>query len=113
MTFNEVRFCARSFPETVEEPHFHYASFRIRGKIFATAPPGGEYLYVFVSDEDREMALDAQPDFLENLVWGKRVVGLRVTLPGAKSEVVHKLLRQAWSRKAPKKLVALFNVLPV
>lgn len=106
MTLNEVRRMALSLPEATEEPHFHYTSFRIRGKIFATAPPDGEYLHVFVADRQRDAALASEPDFLEELRWGRQVKGLRVLLPAARPDVVGKLLAQAWSAKAPKRLLA-------
>lgn len=106
MTIAQVRRFALSLPETTEEPHFLYTSFRVRGKIFATAPPGGEYLHVFVSEPVRNRSLIAEPDFLEELRWGKKVAGLRVLLTAAKVNVVHALLREAWSGKAPKRLVA-------
>jgi hypothetical protein len=104
MTLSQVREFALSLPEASEEPHFHYTSFRVRGKIFATAPPGGEYLHVFVTDDEREEALAEEPDFLEPLLWGGRVVGLRVLLPAAKPEVINALLAKAWTRRAPKRL---------
>jgi hypothetical protein len=104
MTLSQVRQFAMSLPEATEEPHFHYTSFRVRGKIFATAPPEGEYLHVFVDDEQRETALAQEPDFLEPLVWDRQVRGLRVLLPAAKPEAVNALLMQAWARRAPKQL---------
>ena len=107
MTLDQVRHLTLSLPETTEEPHFHYTSFRIRGKIFATAPPGGEDLHVFVTGEQRETALAREPDFLSELRWGGQVSGVRVLLPGAKPAVVRTLLTQAWTRKAPKRLLAL------
>lgn len=95
-----------SLPEATEEPHFASTSFRVNGKIFATAPPGGAYLHVFVTEEERELALVMEPEFLEKLFWGGKVRGLRVVLPRAKQKVVAELLMRAWSRKAPKKLVS-------
>ena len=106
MTLDEVRRFAASLPETTEEPHFHYTSFRVRGRIFATAPPEGEYLHVFLRDEERERALTEQPDFLEPLRWGRQIRGVRVLLSAAKPRVVETLLAQAWSRQAPKRLLA-------
>ncbi len=107
MTLNQVRDLALSLPEVKEQPHFDYTSFRMRGRIFATAPPEGEYLHVFVSEEERATALAAEPDFLEELHWGGKVRGLRVVLASAKANVVGELLRQAWSRRAPKRLLSL------
>jgi hypothetical protein len=104
MKIDQVRSFALSLPEVTEEPHFQSASFRVHGKIIATVPPGDEYLHIFVSEEERELALATEPAFLEKLFWGKRVAGLRVVLAKAKPKVVEKLLRQAWTRKAPKSL---------
>ena len=105
MKFEQARRYALSLPGAAEAPHFNYASFRVAGKIFATAPPGGTHLHVFVDEEQREAALAMQPGFLEKLHWGKQVLGLRVTLARAKPKFVEALLRQAWVRKAPKRLL--------
>ena len=109
MTIQQVREFARSLPETAEEPHFHFTSFRVRGKIFATASLDGEYLHLFIPEKDREAALAAQPDFLEGLLWGKRVRGVRALLASAKGAAVNQLLLQAWESKAPRKLVAFLR----
>lgn len=39
----QVRRFALSLREVVEAPHFDYASFRVRGKIFAAVPPDGDH----------------------------------------------------------------------
>jgi hypothetical protein len=109
MKVAQARRFALSLPEVTEEPHFHYSSFRVHGKIFATVPPEGEHLHVFVAEEEREIALALDPEFVEKLHWGVRVVGVRVSLAKAKPKVVNRLLTQAWSRKAPKKLLALID----
>jgi len=106
MTLEQVRRIALSLPSVTEEPHFHYTSFRVAGKIFATAPPDGEHLHVFVEEAQRQLAMALEPESLEVLTWGKRVVGLRVSLPKAKTTLVRELLQQSWSRKAPKRLLA-------
>ena len=106
MTFPDARRLALSLREVTEAPHFAYTSFRVSGKIFATSPPGGDYLHIFVADEDREPALALYPEFLEKLLWGGKVRGLRVILRRAKSPVVAELLQRAWMRKAPKRLSA-------
>lgn len=45
----QARRFALSLPEATEEPHFDKASFRVRGRIFATVPPDGQHLHVFVA----------------------------------------------------------------
>ena len=109
MTLARARVLALALPDAFEAPHFDFTSFRIRGRIFATAPPGGAFLHVFVDGEDRERALALEPDWIEPLYWGKRVSGVRIALARAKPKFVAQLLRQAWRRKAPK---ALHEALP-
>jgi hypothetical protein len=106
MKIDAVRRFALSLPEATEEPHFHYASFRVKGKIFATVPPENTHLNIFVGEPELEILPAAQPKVYEKLFWGKKVAGLRVTLAAAKPRDVEELLRTAWLRKAPKKLAS-------
>ena len=104
MKLADVRRIALSLREVTEEPHFAYTSFRVKGKIFATVPPGGECLHIFVGEDDWEPALALHPEFLEKLLWGGKVRGLRVVLGKSKSSVISRLLKLAWARKAPRSL---------
>lgn len=106
MTLEQIRSYALALPEATEEAHFKLTSFRVRGKIFATAPPDGEHLHLFVGEEERELALATTPQFTEKLFWGKQVAGLRVILALADARVVLPLVSNAWARKAPKSLLA-------
>jgi YjbR len=101
-----VRKFVFTLPEVTEEPHFHLTSFRVRGKIFVTVPPEDTHLHVFVEDVLREAALAAHPDFIEKLLWGKRVAGLRIALPTARPDVVENLVRAAWEGKRGKSALA-------
>ena len=101
-TLAKVRALALALPEAAEAPHFQRTSFRVRGKIFATAE--GEHLHVFVGEEARSQALALHPGFIEKLPWGAKIVGLRIHLPSATEKVVAQLLQQAWRAKAPKAL---------
>ncbi|HEX7237651.1 MAG TPA: MmcQ/YjbR family DNA-binding protein [Gammaproteobacteria bacterium] len=105
MKISDVRRLALKLPEATEEPHFERTSFRVRGKIFATAEPDGSYMNVFVDDEQREIMVRVDPKVYETLTWGK-IAYLRVHLKNAKARDVETLLRAAWERKAPKRLVA-------
>lgn len=101
---DSVRRQALALPEVTEQPHFDYASFRVGGKIFVTVPPDGQHLHVFVDEPQRELALALHGAFVEKLWWGGKVVGLRVNLADADPHVVDELVRQAWARKAPRRL---------
>lgn len=104
MRLAEIRSFAFTLPEVTEQPHFQYTSLRVRGKIFATMPLAGGHLHLFVSEHDREVALTLGLKFLEKLLWGGKVVGVRVNLADARPPLVKELLRQAWEYRAPKAL---------
>ncbi len=105
MTLAQARRFALSLAETSEEPHHHLSSFRVAGKIFATVPPEGTHLRIFVEDAARERALAARPGAFAKLWWGQKVMGLEVTLADAPAAMVKDLLLEAWRAKAPKRLL--------
>jgi len=105
MRLTDVRRCAMSWPEAAEQPHFQFTSFRVRGKIFATVPPEQDRLHLFVSDRVREQTLAMHPQWAQKLLWGSKVVGLRIDLAMAAPAVVKQLIGQAWAHKAPKALL--------
>jgi hypothetical protein len=109
MKASEARRMALSFPQAHEAPHFELDSFRIKGRIFATLPPDGVHLHVFVDDQMREMALVKHADCVEPLVWGGKVVGVRLDVARAGRELAYALLANAWKRKAGKRLGAEFE----
>jgi hypothetical protein len=106
MKQSQVQQLALALPETTEEPHHHRTSFRVRGKIFATAVLSENLLNIMVGDSAREPALDIYSNCVEPLYWGKKVLGIRVNLLEATPDIVAELLKQAWSEKAPRALVA-------
>jgi hypothetical protein len=104
MDLESARKLALALPEATEAPHFQYASFRVRGKIFATAPPAGDLLHLFITGTAREQALALHGAFVDPLTWGGKVVGVRVHLAKADTKVVRALIRLAWEAKATKAL---------
>ena len=105
MNVKEVRRLALALPQTSGERHFHLTSLRVKGKIFATMPQDGSFINVFVDDTQREMMIAVDPKVYDNVIWGKKIAGLRVHLAKAKSKDDGALLRMAWERKAPKRLL--------
>jgi hypothetical protein len=97
-----VRKHALSLEAVTEEPHHHYSSFRVRGKIFVTVPPAEDVIHVFVEEEDRELSLALHPGFIEKLLWGGKVVGLRITLEAAKTTAVKELVSKAYHARVSK-----------
>jgi hypothetical protein len=103
MTLADVRRMAMKLLGSTESPHHKYTSFRVRGRIYATAPLEGGSLHVFVDEEDRDRMIALHPGVYEKLGWGGKIVGLRVALDAARPEDVQALLRAAWQRKLPAK----------
>lgn len=95
MRLQQARRHALALEATSEAPHHDHASFRVRGKIFATAPPDGEHLHVFVPQDERDRALALHPDCMATLMWGRKVLGLRIHLPHAPAQAVKALLGAA------------------
>jgi hypothetical protein len=111
---SQARAFALSLPGTSEEPHFDMTSFRVRGKIFATAPADEMRLHIFVDESEvaatvAELPGAGEPPAFEPLLWGRQVRGLRVLLSAAPDDRVRELLTDAWRRKAGKRVVADFD----
>ena len=102
MKIDPVRKHALSLEAVTEEPHHHYSSFRVRGKIFVTIPPEEDFIHVFVGEEDRQQALALYPEFVEKLLWGAKVLGLRVALASAKPAAVKSLVSKAYETRVHK-----------
>jgi len=105
----QARRFALSLPEATEAPHFDMASFRVRGKIFATVPADEAHLHVFVDEPEIAASVAENPAAFEPLRWGERVRGLRIRLEPAPDDRVRELLEESWRRKAPRRLVADFD----
>jgi len=104
--YQRARAFALSLPGASEEPHFDMSSFRVNGKIFATVPPGEEYLHVFVDETEAEASVAEDPAAFAPLLWGKRPRGLRINLAAADDARLAELIEESWRRKAPKRLLA-------
>lgn len=104
MTPAKVRELALALPEATEEPHFDLTSFRVRGKIFATMPPDGATVRIFVDEHTTTACVAADPDVYAELRWGRKPSGLEVRLRKARVAEVRELLDESWRRRAPRSL---------
>lgn len=100
----QVRRMARSLPETTEQDHHGFPSFRVAGKIFTTVPDAS-HLHVMLPEGIVGMAIGLSPQACAELWWGKRLCGVRVSLAGVRTAFVSMLLAEAWRHKAPARLV--------
>jgi hypothetical protein len=107
MKIATARRFALSLPETTEEPHFEFSSFRVRGKVFATVPDGG-HLHLFVGLEEAKALLHENPATFEPIGRGKRInpEWVRINLDSADTKQTRELLVEAWRAKAPRRVLA-------
>jgi hypothetical protein len=104
-----VRRLALALPESAEAPHHDMTSFRVAGRIFATVPPEGDRLHVFLAADEVAAYCAEFAGAVEELWWGKKLSGCRVLLRHADTALVRELLTESWRRRAPKKVVAAFD----
>jgi len=94
-----ARAIALALPDAVEADHWGRPSFRIRGRIFATAPDD-RHLNVMIDAMDVDGVLRQAPESCAALWWGKKLSGVRVDLDLASPKLVGDLLRAAWRSKS-------------
>jgi hypothetical protein len=110
MTANGFRKLALRLPEAMEESHMNHPDFRVRGRIFATLGPDGDWAMVKLTPEQQAWYVRKEPDNFEPCsgVWGKRGA-TKVILKKANELTVRQALDMAWKNVAPKKLAAEFD----
>ena len=94
-----------AMPETGEQDHFGNPSFRVHGRIFATVPDA-THVNVMVDAFDVESVVRENPESCSELWWGKKLSGVRVSVPDAEPAMLRALIEAAWRRKAPKRLLS-------
>lgn len=106
MTQDDIRALALSLPLAEEHPHFDRASFGVKGKIFATLPPGGEEVVVRLLPEIKESLRQSDPDAVRALPGGWDKGGWTLIAIGfMDDDKLADLIRLAWRQVAPKKLL--------
>jgi hypothetical protein len=103
VSVTHARKLALALPEAVEQDHHGRPSFRVGGKIFATLWDD-DHMNVMVDEGGILTAVQDDPETCEEVWWGKRLAAVRVNLRRADPELLADLLRDAWERKAPKRL---------
>jgi hypothetical protein len=106
ITAGEVRKLALSFPESVEAPHFDRASFRVRGRIFATIAPDGTSGMLKLDLDAHEALLAAHPETFFSFGGFSRNGATGVRFARVSKAMFRDLLAEAWRNVAPKTLAA-------
>lgn len=95
---------ARSFPETIEQPHFEKTSFRVKKKIFATLDAANGLLVVKLSDEDQSIFIAYNKNIIYPAkgAWGKQGWTI-IVLKEIKKELLKAALNASYKLVATKK----------
>lgn len=105
MTAVDIRQLALSLPEALEAPHFEKASFRVRGKIFATLSPDGDSVVLRLPVEIKESLLQSDAAAVVPLpgAWN-RGGWTQIAIRRMETAKLADLIRLAWAQTAPKSL---------
>jgi hypothetical protein len=103
-----ARSLVRALPETTQQDHHGMASFRVRGRIFATVPDDG-HVRVMVNEPEILAAVSECPAGCEPFYWGKRLACVVVDVAAAPAALLEELLAEAWLRRAPRSLAQDFR----
>ncbi|HEV2360206.1 MAG TPA: MmcQ/YjbR family DNA-binding protein [Acidimicrobiales bacterium] len=100
----EARSLALGLPEAIEADHHGMPSFRVDGRIFATVPDE-DHIRVMAGEDEIRAVVAEHPDVCAEMYWGKRLSCVVVDLRVAPADLLEGLLFEAWSAKAPKRLL--------
>ena len=107
MTSNEFRSLALALPEAEERAHMDHPDFRVAGKIFATLGyPAAGWATVALTPAQQQLYTLAHPKAFIPVkgAWGARGA-TNVRLRDAGKRVTRQALADAWSNRAPKRLL--------
>jgi hypothetical protein len=109
MTFKQLQRLCMALPEVEERETWGDATFRVRGKIFAISSPDGDTASIKASLDDQSGLVAMDPDTFAVAAYTGKYGWVRVRLAGIPPELADRLIKNAWRRTAPKRLLAKFE----
>jgi hypothetical protein len=105
VSIDQYRKLALSFPEVIELPHFHLASFRVKKKIFSTLSEQDKRVMVKLSTLDQSVfcAFDATIIYPVPGGWGTKGATY-IDLNRIRKSMLEDALKTAYCTVAPKEL---------
>jgi hypothetical protein len=97
-----------AFPEVEEYSHGDLPAFRIRGKRFATMLDD-EGVNLMPGEPAIRAFTQSHPGFCTERWFGQRLAAVRLAYPSAPDGLVDELLLEAWSSKAPKRVLDAYD----
>ncbi len=107
MTFERFRRLCLALPEAEEVETWGEATFRIRGRIFAIGSSEGRTVSVKASLDDQAGLVAIDPKTFSVAAYTGRFGWVRVRLAGLGVEMGERLVKNAWERTAPRRLLRL------
>src|ERR1700704_651989 len=97
-------------PEAEERETWDEATFRVRDRIFAMGSSGGGFASVKASLDDQAGLVAMDPKTFAPSAYTGRFGWVRVRLAGVGSDLGLQLVRNAWKRHAPRRLVTDYEL---
>ena len=92
-------------PEAEQVETWGEPTFRVRGRIFAIASPEGKHASVKASLDDQAGLCAMDPKTFSPSAYTGRFGWVSVRLAGLSADLGERLIRNAWERSAPRRLV--------
>lgn len=105
MKFDAFRRLCLALPEVEERETWGEATFRVRDKIFAIGSPPGSHVLVKASLDDQAGLVEMDPKTFAVAAYTGRFGWVSIRLAGVGKELAERLVRNAWERTAPRRLV--------
>ena len=109
MTFKQLQRLCMALPEVEERETWGDATFRVNGKIFVISSPDGDSASIKASLDDQSGLVAMDPDTFAVAAYTGKYGWVRVRLGGVPVELGDRLIKNAWRRTAPKRLLAKFE----
>ena len=105
VTFDTVRRFGLALPETEASTSYGMPALKVRGKLFARLREDGDSLVLRSDLVERDLLLAANPKVFYITDHYREYPWVLVRLSAVEPDELQELLRDAWSRVAPKRLV--------
>ena len=99
-------------PQAEERETWGEATFRVRERIFAMGSSEGGFVSVKASLADQAGLVEMDPKTFEVAAYTGRYGWVRIRLAGLGPELAGRIVRNAWNRTAPKRLVHIHSPHP-
>jgi hypothetical protein len=105
MKYGDFRNLCLALPEAEELETWGEATFRVRGRIFAMGSPEGGRVSVKASLDDQAGLVAMDPKTFAISAYTGRFGWVSVRLAGVGRELGERLIKNAWERTAPRRLL--------